>query len=168
MADNFTTNAGSGGSTFRSDDLGTFHVPALKIYTGGDGTDGGFASDTNRVPVTASAESSSMTAAGVNVTPKFAVIAASSSGNNTIVASVSSKKIRVVAAQLIANGTVNVKWQSGASGTDLTGLAYLVANTGYALPFNPAGWFETAATTLLNLNLSAAIAVGGSITYIEV
>jgi hypothetical protein len=102
------------------------------------------------------------------LTPKFATIAASSSGNNTIVASVSSKKIRVLAAYLISNGTVNAKWQSGASGTDLTGLAYLVANAGYVLPFNPTGWFETAATTLLNLNLSGAVAVGGSIVYIEV
>jgi hypothetical protein len=74
----------------------------------------------------------------------------------------------VLAAAFMANGTVNVKFQSGAGGTDLTGLFYLVANTGAALPYNPAGWFETAVTTLLNLNLSAAIAVGGCITYIEV
>jgi hypothetical protein len=81
---------------------------------------------------------------------------------------VSSKKIRVLAAQLISNGTVNAKWQTGAGGTDLTGLAYLVANAGYVLPFNPSGWFETAATTLLNLNLSAGVAVGGSLVYVEV
>lgn len=118
--------------------------------------------------VVAELESASMRASGTAVTPKFAAIAASTSGNNTIVAAVSSKKIRVLAAQIIANGTVNAKWQSGASGTDLTGLAYLVANAGYVLPFNPAGWFETASNTLLNLNLSGATAVGGSITYIEV
>jgi hypothetical protein len=69
---------------------------------------------------------------------------------------------------MIANGSVNAKWQSGAGGTDLTGLAYLVVNSGYVLPFNPVGWFETAADTLLNLNLSAAIAVGGSLVYIVV
>jgi hypothetical protein len=102
------------------------------------------------------------------LTPKFATIAASTSGNNQIVAAVTSKKIRVLAAQLISNGTVNAKWQSGSSGTDLTGLAYLVANAGYVLPFNPCGWFESASGVLLNLNLSAAINVGGSILYIEV
>jgi hypothetical protein len=102
-------------------------------------------------------------------TPVFAAIAASSSGNNTIVAAAgASNKIRVLAVQLIANGAVNAKWQSGAGGTDLTGLAYLAANGGYVLPFNPAGWFETAADTLLNLNLSGAVAVGGSLTYIVV
>lgn len=169
MSDNYQTNASDGsGTTFRSDDLTTFHVPAVKVYTGGDGVDGGFASDTARLPVATSLESSSMTVAGANVTPKYATIAASTSGNNTIVAAVTSKKIRVVAAQLTSNGTVNAKWQSGAGGTDVTGLAYLVANTGYVLPYNPVGWFETASNTLLNLNLSGAVAVGGSITYIEV
>jgi hypothetical protein len=102
-------------------------------------------------------------------TPAFAAVAVSSSGNNTIVsAGGGSNKIRVLAVQLIANGTVNVKWQSGASGTDLTGLAYLIANAGYVLPYNPLGWFETAANTLLNLNLSAGVAVGGCITYVLV
>ena len=109
-----------------------------------------------------------MLAGGVVVTPKFVAIAASASGNNTILAAVTSKKIRVLAASFISNGTVNAKFQSGAGGTDLTGLYYLVVNSGAILPYNPAGWFETASATLLNLNLSAAIAVGGSITYIEV
>lgn len=167
MADGYVTNAGSGGATFASDDDGTWQWPLVKLGWGPNGTFN-YAGTAAPVPVQASAESSQMTAGGTIVTPKFATIAASASGNNTIVAAVTSKKIRVIAAQLVSNGTVNVKWQSGAGGTDITGLAYLVVNTGYVLPYNPAGWFETAVTTLLNLNLSAAIAVGGSITYIEV
>jgi hypothetical protein len=67
-----------------------------------------------------------------------------------------------------AAGTVNAKFQSGASGTDKTGLTYMIANSGIVRPFNPAGWFETAAGALLNLNLSAAIAVGGCLAYVEV
>lgn len=102
------------------------------------------------------------------LTPKFAKIAASSSGDNTLVNAVGGKKIRVLAAYLVANGTVNAKFQSGASGTDLTGLAYCVTNSGVVLPFNPIGWFETAVATLLNLNLSGAVAVGGALTYVEV
>lgn len=121
-----------------------------------------------KIHVITDIESSSMRVSGVAATPKFATIAASSSGNNTIVAAVNPKKLRVLAAQLVANGAVNAKWQSGASGTDLTGLAYLAANGGLVLPYNPVGWFETASNTLLNLNLSGAVAVGGSITYIEV
>lgn len=102
------------------------------------------------------------------LTPKFAKISVSSSGDNTLVAAVPSKKIRVLQYNLLSNGGVNAKFQSGASGTDLTGLKYLVANSGICAPFSPVGWFETAAGTLLNLNLSGAIAVGGELTYVEV
>ncbi len=116
----------------------------------------------------ASAETSSIYNGATALTPKFAAISASSSGNNTAVAAVDGKKIRVLALQLTANGSVNAKWQSGAGGTDLTGLAYLVANGGLVLPFNPVGWFETASGALLNLNLSGAVAVGGSLVYVEV
>lgn len=167
MADNFTANPGSGGSTFASDDIGSVQYPRVKPSWGADGsaTDASVAAP---LPVQSSLESNQMTAGGTVVTPKFAVIAASSSGNNTLVAAVTSKKIRVLAAAFTANGTVNAKFQSGAGGTDLTGLFYMVVNTGGVLPFNPAGWFETASNTLLNLNLSAAVAVGGSLTYIEV
>ncbi len=103
------------------------------------------------------------------LTPKFAAIAASSSGNNTLVAAVTSKKVRVLAYSLIGNGAVNAKFQSGASGTDLTGLKYIAAaGGGICAPFNPVGWFETGSNTLLNLNLSGAVAVGGELVYVEV
>lgn len=104
----------------------------------------------------------------IPLTPLFAAISAASNGNNTLVAAVTGKKIRVVAYNFMANGTVNAKFQSGAGGTDLTGLKYLVVNTGLVAPFNPVGWFETAASTLLNLNLSAGVAVGGELVYITV
>lgn len=167
MADNFTANAGSGGDTFGADDVDGVKFPRVKPSWGADGT-ATDASVAAPLPVQASAESNQMTAGGTVVTPKFAAIAASSSGNNTLIAAVTSKKIRVLAVAFMANGTVNAKFQSGAGGTDLSGLFYMVANTGAALPYNPAGWFETASNTLLNLNLSGAVAVGGCITYIEV
>ena len=105
---------------------------------------------------------------GVSLTPKFAPIAASSSGANSIVAAVAAKKIRVLAVWLSAAGSVNAKWQSATTPTDKTGLAYLAANIGHVLPYNPHGWFETLAGEALSLNLSAAIAVGGSLVYVEV
>lgn len=105
----------------------------------------------------------------VDVLPqKYSKIAASSTGNNTVVAAVTGKKIRVLAVNFSASAAVNVKFQSGAGGTDITGLYYLAANGGFVLPYNPLGWFETAAASLLNLNLSGDVAVGGSVTYIEV
>lgn len=103
------------------------------------------------------------------LTPKFAKIAASSSGNNTLVSAVVGKKIRVLAYNFIGNGAVNAKFQDGAGGTDLTGLKYIAAaGGGICAPFNPVGWFEGGTNTLLNLNLSGAVAVGGEIVYVEV
>ena len=75
---------------------------------------------------------------------------------------------RVVAPLLVAAGTVNARFESGAGGTALTGQMNLVANTGFVLPYNPAGWFETADATLLNLELSAAISVDGCLTYVDI
>lgn len=95
-------------------------------------------------------------------------ISCSSSGDNTIVSLVSDKKIRVLSWDLISNGIVNVKWKSSST-TELTGLYYLIANTGIAKSFTELGfYFETSIGEALVLNLSAAIAVGGSINYVEV
>lgn len=101
-------------------------------------------------------------------TIKYANITASSSGDNTVVSAVAGKQIVVLQVALISNGTVNVKFQSGASGTDLTGLFYLVANTGFVMNLSQIGWFKTVAGSLLNLNLSGAVAVGGVLSYVEV
>jgi hypothetical protein len=102
------------------------------------------------------------------LTPKFAIIDAATSGDNTLVAAVNPKKIRVLAAFLVAAGTVTARFESGASGTALSGQMNLTANTGFVLPFNPVGWFESASNTLLNLELSAAVSVDGSLVYVEV
>jgi hypothetical protein len=100
------------------------------------------------------------------LTPKFATISTSSSGATSVVAAVASKKLRVLRLSLVANGAVNVKFQSAS--TDRTGLYYLGANGGWVEPFCPVGIFETAAGEALNVNLSGAVAVGGSLTYVEV
>jgi hypothetical protein len=99
-------------------------------------------------------------------TPAYAAIDAATSGDNTLVAAAgASNKIRVYALFLVAAGTVTARFESGAGGTALSGQMNLIANTGFVLPYNPLGWFETAANTLLNLELSAAVSVDGSLTY---
>lgn len=50
MADNFTANPGSGGSTFASDDISGTHYPRLKIVHGADGTNDGDVSTANPLP----------------------------------------------------------------------------------------------------------------------
>jgi hypothetical protein len=101
--------------------------------------------------------------------PKRAVIDHAASGDNTLVAAVTGKRIRVLSLFLIASSGVTVRFESGASGAALTGQMVLsAAGDGVVLPFNPAGWFETAANTLLNLELSGATSVDGAVQYIEV
>lgn len=118
--------------------------------------------------VSSSDETSTIYNGTTAITPKFAVLDAASSGDNTLIAAVASKKVRVLSLFLVSAGAVNVRFESGAGGTALTGQMNLVANTGFVLPYNPLGWFETASNTLLNLELSAAISVDGSIVYAEV
>ena len=109
------------------------------------------------------------TTSRLNVEVKKVAIAASGSGDNTIVAAVTGKKIRVVSLFFICGGTVNVRFESGAGGTALTGVMPFIAQTGMVLPMNEDGWFaDTAAGALLNMELSAAVSVAGSLSYIEV
>ncbi len=99
---------------------------------------------------------------------KYGVIDVASSGNNTIQASAGSgKKIKVLSAFLISAGTVTARFEDGADGTALTGQMNLVVNTGFVLPYNPEGWFETSDDTLLNLELSAGVSVDGCFSYVE-
>ena len=101
---------------------------------------------------------------------KYAKVDAASAGDNTLVDAVTGKKIRVLSLFLV-NGhtsTQTVRFESGASGTALTGQAILAANGVFVLPFNPHGWFETAVAALLNLELAGATTVDGCLTYIEV
>ena len=99
---------------------------------------------------------------------KSADINDSTSGNNTIVAAVATKRIRVLSVLIVSDGTTDVRWESGAGGTALTGQVPLQAREGYSIS-NSWGLFETAAVnTLLNLELTAAVNVHGFVTYIEV
>jgi len=101
--------------------------------------------------------------------PKFAVIDAATSGDNTLVSAVTGKKIRVLAAVFTMTGTaVTIRFESGASGTALTGQMTPSQGETITLPFNPVGWFETAAGSLLNLELGGAQSVDGVLVYVEV
>jgi hypothetical protein len=100
---------------------------------------------------------------------QYAVVAASTGGDNTLVLAVTDKKIRVMALALVASGGANsVRLESGASGTALTGVMDIISDGQLVLQYNPAGWCETAASDLLNLELSAGTAVGGVLGYVTV
>lgn len=126
------------------------------------------ASDQGQVPVTASQQTDTMYSGTTALTPKFAAISAASSGNNTIVAAVTGKKIRVLTYTVIATSAVTVQWRSSTAGTNLTGAMPYGANGGATPPFCPVGHFETASGELLNMVLGGAVQVSGHVTYVEV
>ncbi len=99
---------------------------------------------------------------------KHAIIDKAGSGNNTILAAVANKRILVVSLVLVSSGTVNVRFESDANGTALTGQMNLIANTGFSLNYNPYGWFKTVVGELLNLELSGAVSVDGCFSYKEI
>lgn len=99
------------------------------------------------------------------LTPSYAPITASSSGANTIVAGVTGKRIYVLRWSLRANGTVNAQWQDSAS-NNLSGPRYLTQYASDGGSYCPASIYQTATGAGLVLNLSAAVAVGGELTYV--
>jgi len=99
---------------------------------------------------------------------KRAVIDDASSGDNTLVAAVTGKKIRVLALVATMTGTaVTIRFEDGAVGTALTGQMGPTAGQTLVFPFNPVGWFETSDSTLLNMELGGAQSVDGVLVYIE-
>ncbi len=99
---------------------------------------------------------------------KSAIINDNTSGNNEIVAAVATKRVRVLAVAIVSDGTTDVRFESGAGGTALTGQIPLQVREGYTIS-NSWGLFETTAVnTALNLELTAAVFVHGWVTYIEV
>lgn len=118
--------------------------------------------------VAAALDTSQIMNGTTSLTPKYAAIDAATSGNNTLVDAVAGKKIRVLSVMMIAAGDVLARFEDGAAGTALTGQMDLTANSGFTLPFNPVGWFETTANTLLNLELDGAVSCDGCLVYVEV
>lgn len=100
-------------------------------------------------------------------TVKNAAINATASGDTTVVALVSGKKLRAFSVLLTVSTQVDVAWKSGASTTKIAAMSfpqYGGMNQDY-LP----GWFmETDAGEPMVINLSENANVRGVVNYIEV
>lgn len=124
--------------------------------------------NTSGIKTFATLETAQMSSNGVALTAGYAVIAASGT-DNTIVAAVATKKIRVLAFNMISQVGVNARFQSGTGASNLlTGTYFISSNGGLVAGYNPMGWFESSGNNLLNLKLSAATSIGGSLTYLEI
>lgn len=176
MADNISISTAGGPRTLASDEVAGVQVLRHKLQFGQDGSATDVSSIAPLPTYTGEATSSIkatlatdyMMSGTSQLVPKFAAISASGA-DTTLVSSVLAKKIRVLALVLTASGGAGgVRFESGTGGTALTGVMELLADTALVLPFNPVGWFETAVTTLLNMELTTITDADGCLVYVEV
>ncbi len=121
----------------------------------------------NDQPTVPTAESSSTIYDGSEaLIPQYALVSTGISGDNTVVAAVAGKKIRVLSYVFISSGTVTAIWQSGA--TDISGPMSFLASTGVSAGYNSKGHFETNAGEALQINQNSTAILGGHLTYIEI
>lgn len=101
---------------------------------------------------------------------KSAPINDGTSGDNTIVAAVVGKRIAVLGAFVMADGTVDARFENGVAGDFKTGEQPLQAREGFVLPIGgpESYWWIGSVNTLLNLELSAAVFVHGCVAYREI
>ncbi len=92
-----------------------------------------------------------------------AVINFSASGDNTIIAAVSAKIIRIYRIMLIAAGATNLTVKSGS--TSLTGAMAMAANGGFILDESSYAWFTGGTNENFILNSSAAVVIAGRVYY---
>lgn len=100
-------------------------------------------------------------------TPAYAPIETAAMGNNLLVAAAPGRSILVLGYTLVAANAVAVRFVSGAA-MNLTGPMELAANGVIEAGSMPTGHLRSAPGQALSLNLSAAVAVAGHMTYVLV
>jgi hypothetical protein len=93
-------------------------------------------------------------------------ISTAASGDTTILAAVTGKRLLLLSYALVASGAVAVKFKSGS--TDLSGAMALAANGSLTGSLNKYGHVATAAGQALILNLGTGVQVSGHATVLEV
>lgn len=94
-------------------------------------------------------------------------ISFSSSGDNTVISAVASKKIKVHRIFFVCSAATAVTIKDGAS-TNLTGAMSMGANGGFTLDLQGDPWFITAASNALIINQTGTAQVSGAIYYTAV
>jgi hypothetical protein len=92
-------------------------------------------------------------------------LSTAASGDTVLVTVPATKRLRLISAVINASGGANtITFKTGS--TSRTGALDLPADINTVLDYNPAGWFTGALDEDLAINLTAATAIGGMITYI--
>lgn len=97
--------------------------------------------------------------------PQFVKIDTAAGDTTLVAAQAAGVKIRVLDFFIVAGAAAACRFESGAGGTQLTGLMTL--NSGSPIFSNspPFGNFETAAATLLNLHQSGVVQLSGFLIW---
>jgi hypothetical protein len=103
---------------------------------------------------------------GDDVALTAADISISSSGDNTVIAAVTGKKIEVYKIWFVTNAAVNIKFKDGASTEfNATAVPFTAQGSSMALPFDGKSYWGTTSGNAFVINLSGAVAVTGRIWY---
>lgn len=97
---------------------------------------------------------------------QYALVEATASGDNTIATPAAGKGITVINYTIVSAGDVTARWKGGAA-TNASGPMTLKEGTGAAPDSGQWGLFKLPQDQPLVLNLSAAVTVGGHVTYAE-
>lgn len=97
--------------------------------------------------------------------PLFAVIDTGALGDQTLIAAVANKSIRLLALKMMSAAAVLVQFKSNPGGNVLSGAFSLPINGDLTMPFSPVGWLQTAVGHSLEMNLSLGIAIDGVLVY---
>jgi hypothetical protein len=98
---------------------------------------------------------------------RYAQIDTTTTGDQTVVAAVSGKRILVCALVLNPAAETDITFKSGSTEVvDFGGFRGTDEPPGLGLSFNPHGYFETAAGQALVMNVNGAVAVRGLVNYI--
>lgn len=96
---------------------------------------------------------------------------AASQTDSSIVAAVTNKAIRVLAAHAVAGGTqtnLTFNTKPAGAGTPISPLLANAANGGEILPWNPLGWYDTNIGEGLTVTTAAGATSGLQVLYAEV
>ena len=106
------------------------------------------------------------------LTPKFAFVnVAASQTDSSVVAAVTSKKIRILALYAVAGATatdLTFNTKPAGAGSAISAKFANSANGGEILPFSSIGWFETASGEGLAVTTGAGSTTGIGVVYVEV
>lgn len=98
---------------------------------------------------------------------KTAVLSFNSSGDNTAIAAVTARPLKVWKIFFTSAGAVNVTYKDGAS-TSLSGAVVLTANgSSQTLYYDGSPHFITSPGNAFVMNLSGAVAITGMVFYTE-